>query len=401
MVTRVIMNIFVLFILTLSVLPYSFCVLSAEEIIVEGSAGISEDANLARNEAMKNAHQFAINSALYRTYNKELIDQNQFKLMDLYENADSFITSTKILSEEQNMDSQTVDLRLQVDVNIPAIKEYLAEMGIALSSERISTVLPLIAEKASLTDSFSVEKLAFSDVEKTLARSFAQNNFSFINPYFSTQKPVLSGTETEETVIDTNLPKSSSYTELKVADLVKLGRRFNAGIVCSGYVWTNCTSNIALNKTDCETNTSLQLLSTDTSKVLAAKRVQEKDSSSEPEEARTLSRKKAFKAVSDSLLYQMKHNWDKRPAAKFKLVIKGIKNYETYLNVREVLVGKQVSGFNNVVERYQSKDKVVFEGERRGELTQVSREIISKCFAKENINLIQNDENILEIKLKS
>lgn len=384
--------------------------LSAEEMVIEGSAAIGEDANAARNDAMKNAYQFAINSALYKTYNRELIDQNQFKLMELYEKADSFITSTKILSEEQNMDSQTVDVSLQVEVDVPAIKEYLAERGISLSSERISTILPLIAEKSSVVDLYPVEKTDFSDVERILARSFAQNNFSFINPYLVSTKPAPASLEPvnigdastgdKVLVVDTGLPSSASYTELKATELVKLGRRFNAGIVCSGYVWTNCTSNLALNRTDCETNTSLQLLSTDTSKILAARRVQEKSSSSDPENARLTSRTKAFKIISDSLLYQMKHNWDKRPASRFKVIIKGIKNYDTYLNAREVLVGKQIAGFNNVVERYQSRGKVVFEGERRGDANQVSQDIISKCFNAENASVTQSDENILEVNLR-
>ncbi len=371
--------------------------LSADEIIVEGSSAMGDNATAARNDAMKNAYQFAVNSALYKLYDRDLVDQNQFKLMELYDKADSFITSTKILSEEQNTDSQTVDVRLQIEVDMPAIKEYLAERGVALSSERISTILPLIAEKASLTETNGLEKTDFSDVERSLARFFAQNNFSFINPYFRRPSTVA---DSQAQTTNQMLPRSSSYTEIKAPELVKLGRRFNAGLVCSGYVWTNCTGNVALNRTDCETNTSLQLLSTDTSKVLAAKRVQETASSSDPESARTASRAKAFKVISDSLLYQMKHNWDKRPAAKFKVVIKGIKNYGTYLKARDVLVGKHVSGFNNVVERYQSKGEVVFEGERRADVNQVSRDIVAKCFGAEDVSITKRDDSVLELNLK-
>jgi hypothetical protein len=96
----------------------------------------------------------------------------------------------------------------------------------------------------------------------------------------------------------------------------------------------------------------------------------------------------------------MKHNWDKRPAARFKVVIKGIKNYDTYLNTREVLVGKQIAGFNNVVERYQSRGEVVFEGERREDAGQVSQEIISKCFNAEHTSVTESNENILEVNLR-
>ncbi len=373
----------------LLILLISYQRLETREIIAEGSAVLSSNLANARSSAVDNAHQFALNVFLSSLYGSDVVNENQFKLLDLYENTAPFIISSKIISEEENEDSQTFDVKLQVEFNPNALREYLAERGISLSSDITSRILPLIVEKASGMQSDVLEKIDFTDVERQLARFFAQHNFNFINPYLT------SGFN----VSDRKLPSSRSYMDLKAPELLSIANSFNAGMVCSGYVWTNCTTNRALNRTDCETNVSLQLLSTDTSKVLAARRVQERSSSSDANEARENSRIRAFRTISDSLLYQLKQNWDKRPAASFKLVVSGIKNYATYLKLRDLLVSRQIAGFTNVVERYQSPTELVFEGERRGELSAISNEIITKAFPDSIVVIVHQDEKGLKLRM--
>ena len=373
----------------------------AEEPIVADGSAVIEDGNSskAKEDALNSAYEFALKTTIANLYSDDAIKANATNLSKIYKKAEKFISSSKIIfqKENTNVDSMNVlDVRVQVTVDVPAIKELMAESGISLSGEKISSVLPLIVERTSsegqgqfwwgdASKGGLVTKKSFSDIEKALSKYFAQHNFNLVDPYSNE--------------LSSNVPESYRYMDLKAAELAKLGQAFNTGLVSTGYVWTTCKRKEELNQTTCDTNLSLQVLSTDTGKVIAAKRAQETGVAATNDEARTVSRARACKTVADSVVYQLTHKWDKRQASNYQVTLKGLKDSAKYTKIREILVGRQIPGYSNVVERYQSRGNLVFEGEKRGSAASVQSNILSKCFPEGNAQVTKGDENSLEIQV--
>lgn len=389
MVTRSIKTVFVLFFLSINLL-------AIEPLVVDGSAVIEGNLSKSKEEALNNAYETALKNTISSLYNEDAVKANELKLVKMYKKSTSFITSSKIIYQKQNSDVDSMDVRVQVTVDVQAIKEYMAENGIVLNEDKFSTILPLIVERTSVDGEGQywwgeanknglAEKRSFSDIEKALSRYFAQYNFSLIDPY-SNQ-------------LYSNVPESYRFVDLKSQELVKLGQLFNTGLVSTGYVWTSCKRTEELNKTSCDTNLSIQVLSTETGKIIAAKRSQETGFAPTNDEARTISRARACKTVSDSIMYQLTHKWDKRAASNYKVVVKGLKDYTRYLKLREQLTGRQIPGFTNVVERYQSNGSLTFEGEKRGGTQSLQENIMLKCFSDGDARIVNSNEDSLEIQI--
>ncbi|MEI6079526.1 MAG: hypothetical protein WCQ53_02675 [bacterium] len=383
--------------LVLAILCLCVTDLRAEEpIVADGTAMIEGNPSKAKEEALNNAYESALKTVLANMYSEDAIKANETKLNKIYKKASGFISSSKIIFQKENTDVDSMDVRVQVTVDVSAIKELMAESGISLSGEKISTVLPLIVERTSsegqgqfwwgdASKGGLVTKKSFSDIEKALSKYFAQHNFNLVDPYSNE--------------LSSNVPESYRYMDLKAPELVKLGQAFNTGLVSTGYVWTTCKRKEELNQTTCDTNLSLQVLSTDTGKVIAAKRAQETGVAATSDEARTVSRARACKTVADSVVYQLTHKWDKRQASNYQVTLKGLKDSAKYAKIREILVGRQIAGYSNVVERYQSRGSFVFEGEKRGSAASVQSNILSKCFPEGNAQVTKGDENSLEIQV--
>ncbi|MCX6112578.1 MAG: hypothetical protein NTY22_04730 [Proteobacteria bacterium] len=381
-----------LFILSL----FGVSLYSVEPIIADGSAMIEGYISKAKNDALNNAYESAVKTTIVNLYSEQIVKTNEFKLAKLYKKAASFITSSKVIYNKQNTDVDSMDVRVQVTVDTAAIKEYMAENGLSLSEDKISTILPLIVERTSqegegqywwgdASKSGLVTKKSFSDIEKALSKYLAQYNFSLIDPYSNE--------------LSSNVPDSYRYMELKAPEIIKLGQVFHAGLVSTGYVWTSCKRKKELNQTSCDTNLSVQIISTDTGKVVAAKRAQETGQALTNDEAKTISRARACKTVSDSLVYQLNRKWDKRTASNYQVVFKGLKDYTKYLKIRDILTGRQIPGYTNVVERYQSKGSLVFEGEKRGSSQTIQNNIISKGFPDGKVRIIKADDTSIEIEI--
>ena len=112
-----------------------------------------------------------------------------------------------------------------------------------------------------------------------------------------------------------------------------------------------------------------------------------------------ISRAKACKTVADSLIYQLNSKWDKRTASNYRVTFTGLKDYAKYLKIRDLLVGRQIPGFTNVTERYQSKDSLIFDGEKRGTSQTIQDNIISKGFSDGKVHVLKADDSSMEIEV--
>ncbi|MEI6092871.1 MAG: hypothetical protein WCQ47_04220 [bacterium] len=389
MVTRSIKILFFLLFLSINLQ-------AIEPLVVDGSAVIEGNPSKAKDDALNNAYESALKNVVSSLYSEDVVKANDLKLAKMYKKAGSFITSSKVIYQKQNSDVDSMDVRVQVTVDVQSMKEYMAENGIVLSGDKLSTILPLIVERTSAEgqgqywwgeaskNGLAVKK-SFSDIEKALSKYFAQSNFSLIDPY-SNQ-------------LSSNVPDSYRYMDLKSQELIKLGQLFNTGIVSTGYVWTSCKRTEELSQTTCDTNLSIQVLSTETGKIIAAKRTQEVGVASTNDEARTISRARACKTVADSVISQLTHKWDKRSASNYTVILKGLKDYSKYLKIRDVLTGRQIPGYTNVIERYQSNGTLIFEGEKRGASQSLQSNIMSKCFDNGGASVINSDDSSLEIQV--
>ena len=178
-----------------------------------------------------------------------------------------------------------------------------------------------------------------------------------------------------------------------------MGKLFAVELVAKGYIETTCKEDALNAKTDCETAISLQIISVDTGRIVASKRVVEKSSDPVSKNAKTISRAVASKAVSDSIVYQLTKRWENRPASTFKIILSGLNSYEKYMQLRNVIISGNIKGLTAIVERHQSKGAIVFEGERRAKASRVHKNIISKCSAENKIEVKGKDDDFIEIEL--
>lgn len=361
---------------------------NVESLTAEGTARMEWDETQAREAATKDAYKDAIRKTLIVMSSEEAVRANELKLAPLYDDAKKYILESQQIMEKQDATLKTISIKFNVNVDKDAIKDFLSEKGISLSSEKNLMILPLIIEK---TESSSGEfwwkesssgsaKKGFSDVEKALSIYFAQSNYALIDPY---QNGLLA-----------QVPQSYRYMELKVPELIELGKTFGVGLIASGYVQTDCKKE----DNSCSTVVSLQMISTDTGKIIAAKRVVEAGTAKDINEAKVISRAKACQSVAASILSQMAKKWGKKSASNYRVVFKGIKDYPTYAKLRACLIGG-VTGLSNAMERYMAKGNFVFEAEKRG-IANVGQNIVAKCYPDGGATVGDQTENFVEIKVQ-
>ena len=359
-----------------------------------GTAVVESTQEMAREVALKNSNESCVRNTLFKMYGEDTVKNNEGRLKKIYGKAQSFITSSNIVSEELRPELNSYMVAVEATVNENDIKSYITENGIALVGEKVKTVLPLIVERTSAdgegefwwnaSGRFTPKK-TFSDIEKALAMYLAQGNFILMNPF--------------ENQMSAQVPESYRYMEMKLNELANFGKLFGAGLVASGYVWTDCKKETSAGKIACETTLSVQIISTETLKISAAKRTTEKWSAEKKEEAKTVSRARACKVVAESLVYQLSNKWDKRASTNFRISISGVKNYVQYSKIKSCLLGSQIQGLYSIVERYQSRGLFVFEGERRSDTSIIQSSLESKCFADADAEFAVVGSDIIEVKI--
>ncbi len=366
----------------------------ATTVECDGASVVDITQEIARETALKNSNESCVRNTLFKIYGEDTVKNNEWRLKKIYGEAQSFITSSKIISEELRPELNSYMVTVEATVNENDIKNYMTENGIALVSEKVKTVLPLIVERTSIdgegefwwgTSGKFTPKKTFSDIEKALAMYLSQGNFILMNPF--------------ESQINVQVPESYRYMDMKLNELADFGKLFGAGLVASGYVWTDCKKETSAGKTACETTLSVQIISTETLKITAAKRTTEKWSTEKKEEAQTISRARACKVVAENLVYQLSKKWDKRASSNFRISVSGVKNYAQYSKIRNCLLGSQINGLYGVVERYQSRGLFVFEGERRSDTNIIQNSIESKCFSDLGADISTSGADMIEIKI--
>ena len=363
-------------------------------VACDGTALVESTQDFARETALSNANESCVRNALFKIYGEETVKNNEWRLRKIYTDSSTFITSSRIISEEFRPDLNSYIVNMEASVNEADIKNYITENGIVMASEKAKTVLPLIVERTNSSGDGEywwgssgkfAPKKTFSDVEKALAVYLAQGNFILMDPF--------------EDQISGQIPESYRYMEMKLNELSELGRLFGAGLVASGYIWTDCKRPNSAAKTLCETTLSIQMISTETSKISAAKRATEKGTADNPQEAKTISRARACKLVADSLVYQLSKKWDKRLSNNFKVSIRGIRTYGLYSKIKKCILGSQIPGLYSVVERYQSRGLFVFEGERRSDVNIILNSLESNCFSEMGTEVTTANTEMIEIKI--
>lgn len=366
----------------------NLCAQNVESLTAVGTARMEWDEPQARETATIDAYKDAVRKTLIVMFGEQSVRANELRLTPLYDEAKKYILESQQIMEKQDATLKTISLKFNVNVDKEAIQDFLSEKGISLSSEKNLMILPLIIEK---TDNNSVEfwwkqntdssaKKGFSDVEKALSIYFAQSSYALIDPY--------------QNALSSQVPQSYRYMELKVPEFIELGKIFGVGLVASGYVQTDCKKE----DNSCSTVVSLQMISTDTGKVIAAKRAVEVGTAKNIDEAKTISRAKACQTVATNVLSQMAKKWGKKSVSSYKLVFRGIKDYSTYSKLRACLTSG-ITGLSSVIERYMTKGTFVFDAEKRGTVD-VGQNIIAKCYSDGTGSLTEQTEGFVEIKIQ-
>jgi len=367
---------------------FGLCAENVESLTAEGSARVEWDESQARNDATKNAYKDAVRKTLIIMSNEQAIRANESNLAPLYNDAQKYILESQQVMEKQDTALKMISLKFNVNVDKEVIQTFLSEKGISLTSEKNLMILPLIVEKTENNsndfwwkeNANSSAKKGFSDVEKALSIYFAQSKYALIDPY--------------QNALSSQVPESYRYMELKIPELLELGKTFGVGLIANGYVQTDCKKD----DNSCSTVVSLQMISTDTGKVIAAKRVVEAGTAKDINEARIISRAKACQSVAGSILSQMAKKWGKKSASSYKLVFKGIKDYPTYTKLRTCLMSG-ITGLSSVIERYMTKGNFVFEAEKRG-IANVGQNVVGKCYPDGGATVSEQTENFVEIKIQ-
>ena len=380
-----------LLILSSVLLSLNLSAQNVESLTAEGSARIEWDSNQARDLATTNAYKDAIRKTLIATYGEQAVMANELKLTPLYDDAKRYVVESQQLMEKEDTALKMFSIKLNVNVDKDALQDYLSEKGISLTAEKGMMILPLIVEKTGEADGDfwwkdskdPTQKKSFSDVEKGLSLYFAQSGYALIDPY--------------QNSLSSSVPSTHRYMELKNPELIELGKTFNVGLIANGYAKTDCKKDDLIGKTTCSTALSIQMISTDTGKIIAAKRSVETGSAQTESEAKIVSRAKACQAVAAGVLTQMTRRWQKKNASSYKIVLKGIKDYPSYAKLRACLVSG-TGGLSNTIERYMAKGYIVFEAEKRG-AANTGQNILNKCFPEGNASIIDEKADLVEIKL--
>jgi hypothetical protein len=375
------------------------------ELIVntDGDASIeNRDIAKAKARALNDALDSAVRISLVNTFDQSFIKEKDTLIKEkLAGRARKFITSFKITSDSsadpKNKTADVIKISVEATVSLTTIRDYLIENGISVSKTVYPKILPLIVEKIDSDtggtfwweghdtnpNSGFKQKTSFSDIEQALAKYFADASYTFMDPYSSSIK----------------VPEAYRYMELKAPDMSAIGKLCGAELVATGFVWTRCKDDKLLSETSCDTTLSLQILDTRTGRIVASKRVSEQGKDAKSDNARTISRAKACKGLTDSLLYQMNNSWrQRRISSNFKIILRNIKDYSTYFRLKSIL-DKSVKGLSKALEREQTRNYIVFEGERNLDASAVHQGIINSCSSEYKIVVRGRGDDFIDLEL--
>jgi len=362
---------------------------------VEGTSLIEKNSSGYKKEALQEAFQKAVQIGLGNLYNTDVLKKNEWRLKTIvYNNLSNFVSGYKIVAEEKT--TQVYKVKVSVVVDTGKLSDQINQQGLGMGQTSAPRILPLIAEKKSSgnVDSWWLEtsggfdfKKTFTDIEKAIATYMTERNFVLIDPYSHE--------------LSASVPQSYKYLQIKVPEAQQLGILFGVDLILKGYVATSCSTDAVVDKTSCETSLSLQVISVATGRIVASKKAVEKAESNVANEAKVISRAKVCKTVVESILVQLSQNWKNKSTKLFKVIVKNMNSYEKYKKFREVITGSdKTKGLTGMLERYQSSDAVVFEGEIRDNVDTVVRNLIANLNPDLNAVVLSKGDNSVEVELQ-
>lgn len=352
-------------------------------IDVEGSAFIEDNISNARIEAKKDAFISALRITLINlSKSPDLVKNNEFKLKyKIYPNAKDYVDSYNVISEEKTKD--ILKENMSIVINTSKLKNDLIKFGISLEQKSVPKIISFIAEKKtnSMFGYSYIEKNGFTDIEDNFSKYLSDKGFALINPY-----------EDENNFF----PSSNTFLFLKTSELISYAKKYSSDLISTGYTHTDCNSKELITEFKCTTVISIQVLSAENAKIIAAKKVKETFVSKTKDEAYEKSRLAAIKSISDNLIYQLTKHWKDTKYKNYNITVTKLKNYELYSNIKKAIDSSEVENIANVIEKYQYKNAIILNVDVSTDNYEKSRRIILRKI-KESINykiMESKDENI-------
>lgn len=363
-----------------------------EMFTVEGSSRIETSSEQARERAVISAYKNAVRKALVLTYGETKTRTNEAKLLFVYENPKNYVLESQQIMEQEDNKLKMFSVKLDVTIDIKAIKEAILGRGIVLSTESSFTILPLIVERQGPYQEtywwhkgteLESRKSEFSDMEKAIAIYFAKAGYAMLDPYLNSYSE--------------QIPSTYKFSSLTAKERLQIGRDLNVGMVASGYIESSCKDEKLARLVNCETVLYLQILSVDSGRIIASKRVTETGASQNNIDAKTISRAKAVQTVCSSILNQLKKKGSKKKITGYTISFTGIKNPTTYVRIKNCL-SSDVKGLSNLMDRKMSKEEIIFEAERSG-TEDLAYSIREQCLLNMDAEVVKSNASQVEFAL--
>jgi len=349
-------------------------------IELEGSAIIENSLSSARNEAKKNAFILAIKTTLINiSKNINAVKKLESDLdKTIYNNVENYIESFRALSEHRTQNNLKVSYAIILNIN--KLKADLIKYGISFDNKKIPKIIPFIAEKISsdnlLLNSLYLNKNSFTDIETNLFNNFLNKGIILLNPY--------------ETAID--YPNSNTFILLKVFELINYAKMHEADFVLSGYVYTSCNKDF---NNKCNTLISLQVLNNDGA-LITSRRVNNSFTDSNYDQAYNKSREASIKTIADIVSNDLETYLQNKNNVFYNLRINKLSSYEHYMELKKIFDSQEIINIASIIDRYQSKNDLVFSVEVSNLNLNNSKNIIIKKLKEVfNINLEFDNEDII------
>jgi len=350
-------------------------------IEIEGTATIEGSLSNSRNEAKKEAFINAIRATLINiSKNATLIKNIEYELnKTIYSQVENYIDSFRVLSELRTQN--ILKITYSININTNKLRNDLVKYGIGFDNKKIPKLIPFIAEKIAddtiLLNSLYSNKTNFTDIETNLSNNLLNKGYILINPY----------------ELEFAFPSSNIFLFLKINDLKDYAKKYDADLICTGYVYTSCTKDINIK---CNTLISLQILTKD-GNLLSSRKVNTSFSSEDYDNSYRLSREQSLKNISDIIAIDLENYLQAKNNIFYNITFNNLNTYEQYINIKKAFDSQDLQGLASITERYQSKGTIEFTVQVNNTNVENSKNIITNKLKEHlNFNIMEfKDENII------
>lgn len=359
-------------------------------IDVAGFSTLSEDIEASKKEANKDAFINAVKTFLLNVSNDaDFIIKYDVKLKNnIFNKIDTYVESYNVISEEKAKDTYKVNISVNIDT--VKLKVDLTKFGIPINKGKIPKVISFVAEKktnkTNLYMTTYVSKNSFTDFENNFSNFLSEKGFTLINPYESADVK--------------NFPSSNNFLLLKTSELINYAKSYNADLIATGYLETNCKSYATNDDFSCTTLVSLQTITVNNAKIIFAKKIKETFKDKDENTAYIKSRSSAISLATDAMASQVNLNWKEKTSISFKVKVNNIKTYETFKAIITACENKEIGALAVVTQKEQAKSYLVLNVDTNQDNNQKSRNLIlNKIKEIFNFKISENKNEIIIIDL--